>query len=579
MASTPGQDIINSTINWQVNKPGIVEIYEDGLIKAIKPGECIITGVTADGHKKDTVTVYVISAYDSVNIEQGENISIALGETVNLTLVRRPGYEVVENAKWNPVSQAFVQVSESGQVTGKMVGATTVYAYDSVSGYKDAIRVQVNSRISGIQLDKTNLVLTEENPEYQFTANLLSRYSDKPIVDKTVSWKTSDSRVATVDEKGLVKAVSNGVVRITATTKDSGYEDVASVEVKLSEAVSSRLNLKNMDFNKMPYGISVGEAYKLDFINVPEGLDLSKLKAFVQYGPSDQVEYRDDGIYFTSMEKGKNKLQIIDDYGNRIEWEFRSSSNLGRVEVDEESMPPLKEGRPGLYIGQTYKVEHILFPLHGRTLEDIAIKDVIWSSSDKDVATVEGNMVTAHKLGEFTLTVKTVDSGRTDSIDMRVVPMVTRISLPEEILLKVDDSQLVEPDFDVSGGGVYTEPFEDGYELKVIQELISLDVLKVERDYEEKVLQELETIENVTNTTRSEIARHQVRLKLINDMLRYSGSGYATVKSGYKNRDGSPFTALVIEGKNLIGKQKGKAIVQVKSVDNDKIANTTVIVE
>ncbi len=88
---------------------------------------------------------------------------------------------------------------------------------------------------------------------------------------------------------------------------------------------------------------------------------MSKLKAFVQYGPSDQVEYRDDGIYFTSMEKGKNKLQIIDDYGNRIEWEFRSSSNLGRVEVDEESMPPLKEGRPGLYIGQTYKVEHILF--------------------------------------------------------------------------------------------------------------------------------------------------------------------------------------------------------------------------
>ncbi|GKT25776.1 hypothetical protein ADUPG1_004658, partial [Aduncisulcus paluster] len=68
---------------------------------------------------------------------------------------------------------------------------------------------------------------------------------------------------------------------------------------------------------------------------------------------------------------------------------------------------------PALYIGQVFEVNHILYPIHGKTLSDVILTDVEWSSSDEDIASVDGNRVTAHKLGEFTLTVKTKDSGRT----------------------------------------------------------------------------------------------------------------------------------------------------------------------
>ena len=52
--------------------------------------------------------------------------------------------------------------------------------------------------------------------------------------DKSVTWKSSDEKVATVDQDGNVKAVATGKATITATTVDGGYS--ASCDVTVKEA-------------------------------------------------------------------------------------------------------------------------------------------------------------------------------------------------------------------------------------------------------------------------------------------------------------------------------------------------------
>lgn len=39
------------------------------------------------------------------------------------------------------------------------------------------------------------------------------------VLNKNVTWESSDETLATVDKNGLVKAIKNGTVEITATSK------------------------------------------------------------------------------------------------------------------------------------------------------------------------------------------------------------------------------------------------------------------------------------------------------------------------------------------------------------------------
>ncbi|MBR5956061.1 MAG: Ig-like domain-containing protein [Bacteroidales bacterium] len=68
--------------------------------------------------------------------------------------------------------------------------------------------------VTGITLDKTTLTLTEGDQ-----ATLTATVAPENASDKSISWKSSDEKVATVTD-GVVKALSGGTATITVTAKD-----------------------------------------------------------------------------------------------------------------------------------------------------------------------------------------------------------------------------------------------------------------------------------------------------------------------------------------------------------------------
>ena len=93
---------------------------------------------------------------------------------------------------------------------------------------------------TGITLNKTKLSLEKGKSE-----TLTATVTPENTLDKKVIWSSSDSSVATVDANGLVTAVSNGTVIITATTEEGGK----TATTKITVNIPSDSDSKNIDDN------------------------------------------------------------------------------------------------------------------------------------------------------------------------------------------------------------------------------------------------------------------------------------------------------------------------------------------
>ena len=82
---------------------------------------------------------------------------------------------------------------------------------------------------TGVTLNKETLSLNTGESE-----TLIATVSPDNATNKTVSWKSSDSTVATVDNNGKVTAVKKGTATITVTTEDGNFTDNCDVSIACS---------------------------------------------------------------------------------------------------------------------------------------------------------------------------------------------------------------------------------------------------------------------------------------------------------------------------------------------------------
>ena len=96
--------------------------------------------------------------------------------------------------------------------------------------------------VTGVSLDKTSLDLIEGGTE-----TLTATVSPDNATNKKVSWKSSDTAVATVDDNGKVTAVKAGSATITVTA-DGGK--TATCSVKVTEQAKSGTLIFKVDANE-----------------------------------------------------------------------------------------------------------------------------------------------------------------------------------------------------------------------------------------------------------------------------------------------------------------------------------------
>ncbi|MBQ7201086.1 MAG: Ig domain-containing protein, partial [Eubacterium sp.] len=131
--------------------------------------------------------------------------------------------------KWKSTNTRVATVNSKGRVKSKKVGTTYIVATcQDGSKAKGRMKVVVRNQVTKISLNKTtaNLLVGK-------TTRLRVIYTPRNATVKGVTWKSSDPAIATVNG-GKVIAVATGIVKITATSKDTTGKK-ASCWVTVSE--------------------------------------------------------------------------------------------------------------------------------------------------------------------------------------------------------------------------------------------------------------------------------------------------------------------------------------------------------
>lgn len=153
---------------------------------------------------------------------------------MQLTATVLPPDSTDKRVKWSSSNTRIASVDRKGKVTGKAKGTATVTA--TVKGAKAVkVKVTVTAPITAksVKLNKSSATLSKGK-----TLALSATVSPSNTTNKTVKWKSSNTKVATVDSKGKVKAVGAGTVKITATTTN-GKTSSAVIIVPYSQSLSA----------------------------------------------------------------------------------------------------------------------------------------------------------------------------------------------------------------------------------------------------------------------------------------------------------------------------------------------------
>ena len=228
---------VDNSITWCSNDENVATVDGDGLVAvvtALNPGTAVITVTTNEGGftATCTVTVELIFIDYDVFLDKDE-ITLKVGETWTLTaMVAMPDW-MDKSVKWSSSDKFVATVDGNGAVTGISEGTAVITVTTNEGGFTATCTVTVTTDrpvyVDGIALDKNMMILALGK-----TGQIAAKISPSDATNKSVKWSSSNKAVATIDENGLVTAVSVGQITISVTTADGNFRAFCTVKVMAS---------------------------------------------------------------------------------------------------------------------------------------------------------------------------------------------------------------------------------------------------------------------------------------------------------------------------------------------------------
>lgn len=155
-------------------------------------------------------------------------LSVYIGETKNVEAKFSPAKANTSQVKWISRDEAIATVN-GGYVTGVGIGSAWVVlavAKDDALTLKDSVNVTVNKH----PVESVTITPDKASMFKKKTVTLTAVVMPENATFKTVAWTSSDNSIATIDDKGVVTALTAGVVTITATADGKSGTCTITVE-------------------------------------------------------------------------------------------------------------------------------------------------------------------------------------------------------------------------------------------------------------------------------------------------------------------------------------------------------------
>ena len=228
----------NKTVTWSSRNTSVATVSSDGTVKAVGYGTTVITAKTVNGLTSNcTVTVNPI-AVTGVSLNKTSLSFTGTGSSQTLTATVSPSNATNKTLTWSSSNTSVATVS-NGVVKAVGFGTATITA-KSNNGKTASCSVTVNPiQPTGIKATPETSTLYGLNGTVKLSANVMPSNA----TNKTVTWSSRNTSVATVSSDGTVKAVGYGTAVITATTVN-GLTSNCTINVKKEEVTSLTIATK-----------------------------------------------------------------------------------------------------------------------------------------------------------------------------------------------------------------------------------------------------------------------------------------------------------------------------------------------
>lgn len=270
----PDNTTQSKSVEWKTSDASVAVVSSTGLVTAKKTGTVTITAVSkADSSIQSKVTIKVLSHITDVTVT-GPSGTLYTDTKYKFTAKITPD-DTTDNKTviWSVSDSNIAQIAADGTLIFKKAGTVDVIATVKATSSNTVIKkltvtgVKRVINVSSVALDKATVNLKKGE-----TVKLNATIAPADADNKEVTYTSSNSAVAKVDNTGLVTAIASGEAVITVTTKDGSKTASCKVTVAketepLAITVTSKISGNDYTFTANATGGNKDYTYKFIVYN------------------------------------------------------------------------------------------------------------------------------------------------------------------------------------------------------------------------------------------------------------------------------------------------------------------------
>lgn len=385
---------------WESDNVEVATVDAKGNVTGISQGSAKIKATTFDGKFSAECELTVVLRLSGVQLSY-EDYDLEVGDSVQLTASPVPDIFIGATYTWLSSVPEVASVDANGVVTAHKLGSASIMVSAEPGGHTAICSIKVGKYADSITLEETELTVNR-GVDHQLVLNMLP-------ADATTRphWRSSDESIVIVNSGGVITAKSVGEAIITVSTTN-GLSASCTVTV-----ISA---LDGFEFTQSEITVNKNSTTDPGIIFYPEDAT-NKNIIWVSSDPTVAtveegmiIAYKNGTVTFTAESEDGGYIQTltVNVVNPLVSIEFEGGKN------------PETGKYPTLTVPCTDSVT--LAPIFTPFDAD-EIPDLVWESSNTNVATVTNGILNTFSIGNATITV-TSPNGITASFDVEVIKKI-----------------------------------------------------------------------------------------------------------------------------------------------------------
>ena len=404
-STEPSSPTTESSTIESSTEPSSSTTESSTIESSTEPSSSTTESSTIESSTEPTTTKPTDIKVSSIKLNT-KNHTMYSNQYVQLKATVLPNNAYNKSVTWKSSNSKIATVDKNGKVKALKVGNATITATSTDGSNVSAqCKIKVVQRVTKIKLNKSIINLSKKGK----TAKLKATVLPNNAYNKSVTWKSNNTKVVTVDKNGKIKATTNkGTTYVNAIAKDG-----RKIRTRILVVVGKKV--KKITLNKSSVTLNKGAKNRTFQLKKAIKNKNATYKGVSWYSSNKNVATVNSNGKVTIKHRGKVVITVKAKDGSNKSAKCKFTVKQLVTKLSYNNKKQVKE----VYKNKTIKFAVTVVPSNANN------KGLTYSSSNKKVATVNSKgVVKGIKAGTVTITAKAKDGSR------KVVKLTVKVKNP-----------------------------------------------------------------------------------------------------------------------------------------------------